>query len=370
MRKAGSAFLVLLVALAAAGDDPAGEYERRLAALAPDDVEGRYRLALWCEESGLRAYALREHRAVVTLDPDHRASRRALGFEQVNGRWVAGKEAMEAKGFVAFDGGWITPEEHAFYAKDEVAARAAREARKLADAALERLKSPNARERARAMEAILALDPPHRLRPLAIASRFARADVRAAAVRGLGALDAKDALPPLYKRAVFDPEESIRRAAVEAIRATKAEGKIGPLVRALQSPFAPVRVRATEALGLLGDADAVGPLVARYEVAGGSGQSVYISQVNQISYVQDFDVEVAQTAFIADPVIGVIQDGLTLNFRVFSTQGTVDVYERAAYADALARLTGKQLGDDPKAWSEWYRAQRRIQREAERAQAE
>ncbi|MHC4731371.1 MAG: hypothetical protein ACYS6Z_12400, partial [Planctomycetota bacterium] len=36
---------------------------------------------------------------------------------------------------------------------------------------------------------------------------------------------------------------------------------------------------------------------------------------NQISFVQDFDVEVAQTSFIADPVIGVIQDGLSLDVR-------------------------------------------------------
>jgi len=44
-------------------------------------------------------------------------------------------------------------------------------------------------------------------------------------------------------------------------------------------------------------------------------QRANITVVNQISYVQDFDVEVAQTAFIADPVIGVIQDGLTLDVR-------------------------------------------------------
>jgi type II secretory pathway component GspD/PulD (secretin) len=37
--------------------------------------------------------------------------------------------------------------------------------------------------------------------------------------------------------------------------------------------------------------------------------------VNQLSYIQDFDVEVAQTSFIADPIIGVIQDGLTLDVR-------------------------------------------------------
>ncbi|MCZ6573699.1 MAG: hypothetical protein O7C98_11105, partial [Planctomycetota bacterium] len=44
-------------------------------------------------------------------------------------------------------------------------------------------------------------------------------------------------------------------------------------------------------------------------------QRANLTVVNQISFIQDFDVEVAQTSFIADPVIGVIQDGLTLDVR-------------------------------------------------------
>ena len=44
-------------------------------------------------------------------------------------------------------------------------------------------------------------------------------------------------------------------------------------------------------------------------------QRANLTVVNQLSYIQDFDVEVAQTSFIADPIIGVIQDGLTLDVR-------------------------------------------------------
>jgi general secretion pathway protein D len=44
-------------------------------------------------------------------------------------------------------------------------------------------------------------------------------------------------------------------------------------------------------------------------------QRANLSSVTQISYVQDFDVEVAQTSFIADPVIGVIQEGIVLDVR-------------------------------------------------------
>ena len=41
----------------------------------------------------------------------------------------------------------------------------------------------------------------------------------------------------------------------------------------------------------------------------------YATMLNQLTYVQDFDVEVALASFIADPVIGVISDGIVLDVR-------------------------------------------------------
>jgi hypothetical protein len=353
--------LLACLGLAVAGDSTEADYLKRLAGVAANDIGGHYRMALWCKEHGLGAYALRHHRAVVTLDPNHRASRRALGYEQVRERWVKGKELMRAKGFRELDGRWVTPEEYKLYAKDEIAAAEAKAARKAGNTALKLAWNNDAAVRARAMRAIEKLDKQHRLRPLSIAARIKHPDVRLRAVKGLGGLDSQEALPALYKRAVFDRSETIRKAAVAAIKASSAKGKADPFIRALNSPFDAVRVHAVKALGALGDKNAVGPLIARYQVAGGSGQSVYIANVNQISFVQDFDVEVAQTSFIADPVIGVIQDGLTLNFRVLATNGYIDVFEKPALSQALSNLTGKDLGEDPKAWLEWYR---NAQREA------
>ena len=40
-----------------------------------------------------------------------------------------------------------------------------------------------------------------------------------------------------------------------------------------------------------------------------------LSVLNQVAYVQDFDVEIAQAASIADPIVGVIQDGVILDVR-------------------------------------------------------
>jgi hypothetical protein len=363
--------MLLLAVAALGGDDASQEYARKSAAIAEGDAAAHYKLALWCQEKGLRMESIREMRVVVTLDPDHRAARRALGFEEIAGRWVSGKDAMRAKGFVKHDGVWLTPEEYRHYAADEVAAEKARAARRTGNGAIKMAWSKDADERARALRIIEDLDAEYRLRPLAITARINYPDVRLRSVRDLGALNSADALPPLYKRAIFDADESIRKAAVAAIKATEAEGKIGPFVHALLSPFDSVRLHSIQALGALGDAGAVGPLVARYQIAGGSGQLVYITQVNQVSYVQDFDVEVAQTSFIADPVIGVVQDGLVHAFRVQAINGFYEVYEKPALAEALGALTGQRLGEDPKAWLEYYKSQKLAeQRERDRERHE
>jgi len=44
-------------------------------------------------------------------------------------------------------------------------------------------------------------------------------------------------------------------------------------------------------------------------------QRAYVSIVNQISYVKDYDVEIATNSVAADPEIGTVQDGLVLDVR-------------------------------------------------------
>ncbi len=44
-------------------------------------------------------------------------------------------------------------------------------------------------------------------------------------------------------------------------------------------------------------------------------QRANVGAINQTSYIRDFDVEIAQTSFVADPIVGIIQDGITLDVR-------------------------------------------------------
>jgi hypothetical protein len=119
-----------------------------------------------------------------------------------------------------------------------------------------------------------------------------------------------------------------------------------------------VRRRAISALEAVGDPHAVGPLVRHLFVSGGSGQRVYISQTTQIPFARDFDVEVTQTTFIADPEMGVIQNGVAFSARALGHSGTISRVERSAVHRALAALTGVDLGRDRAAWLRWYRSRR------------
>jgi hypothetical protein len=52
------------------------------------------------------------------------------------------------------------------------------------------------------------------------------------------------------------------------------------------------------------------PIVSVYNT-----QRAFVTVVNQVSFVQGFDVDVANGAFIADPNIGVVQEGIVLDVR-------------------------------------------------------
>ena len=128
-----------------------------------------------------------------------------------------------------------------------------------------------------------------------------------------------------------------------------------PLGRALNSRYANVRVRAAEALGGLGDVMAAPYLITRWEKRSGDFPRAYFANVRQISYIQDFDVEVAQTSFIADPIIGVLQEGVVQAVQVEATEQTFTRVERPAYVGALQKLSGEDFGTDIRAWRRWWK---------------
>jgi HEAT repeat protein len=209
-------------------------------------------------------------------------------------------------------------------------------------------------ERVASAKRAMAAEPAaFKLAPLAQALRCRPASLRIYAAEELGRLRDARGVPPLLRRAIEDDDASVRAAAAEALRSIGSGSTIQPLARALDSRYDDVRVRAAEAIALLGDELGYPAIIYKWEARSGDFPRVYLAQTTQISYIQDFDVEVAQTSFIADPIVGVLQEGVVQAFKILATEQSF-TFERAAFHKALTRMAGTDLGDDPRAWRAWW----------------
>ena len=101
---------------------PLAEYESRRKALATDDAEGHYELALFCREKGLRSKEKELYEIVLRLDDQHPGANEAVGNVEYGGRWMTPAECdrlaasdadaeMRARGLVKHGGEWVTPED-------------------------------------------------------------------------------------------------------------------------------------------------------------------------------------------------------------------------------------------------------------------
>lgn len=92
-------------------ESPLQQYRAQAAALAPDDVEGWRKLGRWAAGQGLNKQAREAFAKVKAVDPDDPEANRVLGLVLLDGRWVTEKESFTARGFVQFEGEWMTPGE-------------------------------------------------------------------------------------------------------------------------------------------------------------------------------------------------------------------------------------------------------------------
>jgi hypothetical protein len=165
----------------------------------------------------------------------------------------------------------------------------------------------------------------------------------------------------LLLHTVYDPSYDVRLMCAQAVKASGQEAWIVPLVRTLEdSSSSPARANAAEALGIIGNAAAVAPLVARLASPPQATSTGRIPHSNifvgrQVAYVQDFNVEVAQFQAVSDPVINVVLEGMVTDAAVGGVMDAQFQVETANIRKSLMRLTGEHPGDTNKAWIEWWK---------------
>ena len=123
-------------------------YRDRAAHLAPGSVTGWLSLARWAEDHDLMTQASESYAHVLSLDPENAAAHRGLGHVWAGDRWATLEESYRARGYVNFEGSWVTPEERRAILEERAASAAAVRDRIEADA-----RAREAEARARTAEA-------------------------------------------------------------------------------------------------------------------------------------------------------------------------------------------------------------------------
>ena len=179
--------------------------------------------------------------------------------------------------------------------------------------------------------------------------------MRAASARLLAELGDEAALRPLIFSAVRDADAGVRREAVEATKAFGHDDTAIPFVRALASANPRMAGNAAQALAGLGDQRVVGYIIKRMHSSGSSSRN-FVAFLNQISYVRDYDVEIAQASNIANPDVATLQEGVVLDAKVIGATFTKTWLE-PILVDAVGSLVGQDFHTADEAMR-WYAANR------------
>ena len=341
------------------GVAPRKAWLARAAKVSGQDAVGQFKLALSAEAQGFEDLARGAYERVIATQPDHRAARRALGYERAeDGRWLHHNQVRRERGLVLYEGAWHLPAE--VEALTRKAARPATggaaplEARR-SDGRVRRLLAYAAGKDtalARAARLRLASLEHKELLQGALEALYEKTPAtRVVAAQTLSELGDEAGLRALLFSSVRDTDAGVRTAAIQAAASLGHPDSAIPLIRALGSENQQIVAHAAEAIATLGDVRAARYVIRRMTAAGSSPRS-YVSFLNQISYVRDYDVEIAQRSNIANPNVGFVQEGVVLDAHVLGAVIT-ETWIEPVLADTFGRLVGQSFGSAAQAKA-WY----------------
>jgi hypothetical protein len=317
------------------------EYER-IRPTFNDTADDQLRLADWCREKSLahgRQLALER---VIELDPENRQARMALGYTQIDGRWIQPDQYRQERGYVRYKGSWMLPQEVELAEKK----RKNDLAEKQWFINLKRwrawLNDPEKVGQVR--DELSKIDDPLAVPALVQSVESEqRREMRVWCLQALGRIGTADAVKAIVDNSLITMDEESRLTCFDQLTGNAMQMAVPLYVTALKNKDNERVNRAGYALGKLGDKSAVLPLIDalvtthKFTVVEGSGNP------NQMS-----------AGFSPG---GMSPGGLTVGESKPKTIKR-DLNNQQVL-DALAALTGVNLGFDQRAWRNWYASQRK-----------
>ena len=237
------------------------EYESRSRSL-PDTVAAHRALAAWCKEQQLAAQAEHHLRRIIELDPDDELARTSLGYQRHQGQWLTRDDVMAERGMRFYDGTYRTEQDIALRMRDKAYQNAEVEW-------LRQLKLwrgwLNARRIDRAEEAdrqIHAITDPRAATSLVKMLDGERDEaLRPMWMEILSQVRHPASMRKLIDLSIDEPDRETRLQCIEYLLQMNDAIDIAPYVKALRSKDNDIVNIAAEALGQIGNPEAISALV-------------------------------------------------------------------------------------------------------------
>ncbi|MCI0493294.1 MAG: HEAT repeat domain-containing protein [Planctomycetes bacterium] len=315
------------------------QYEA-LARTSPDTVEAHWKLAGWCRERKLRDEAQQHLTRILQLDPHHAEARALLGFKNKDGTWMTRDEVLAARGLVLYEGRHVAVQHVELFEREkEIKLSQADWADKL-DRWRRALVGRREDRAAQALSDIRQVDDPQAAEPLVrLLEREADPELTRLWIETAARIDHPACIEALVRLSLFDDDEEVREQCLDILADSGRRGIVTPYIRELRSKENEIVNRAGTALGRLGTADAIGPLIDALSTK----HTIQVGNGNPDQQGYTFSPDGGAFSFGGGPQI------VTREIR------------NPAVLNALVQLAGGTSFDyDQDAWRAWLAAQARL----------
>ncbi len=304
-----------------------------------DTVEDQWKLAEWCRQKGLSQERTNHLERIVELDPNHKPARAALGYGQINGRWVRQEDVMKERGYVMHKGRWMLPQDIEIQEQKRKTEVAQKEWYLKLRRVRAQLDDRGPRGDA-ARQELESLADPFAVPAIADLLKNESSDkVQMSLIAALARIKTADAVRVLAEMALEGPNEEIRLTAVDHLKDTKDRAATGYFVDALKAKDNQRINHAGIALGELGDKSAIGPLIDA------------LVTVHK-EKVQQGGPNTLSPSFDSNGGIGFGAGSKSVVLRH-------NVQNRGVYEGLLKLAAGTDFGYDARAWSRWHATQKK-----------
>lgn len=344
------------------------QYERR-ARRTPKTVEAQWDLAEWCRKQGLSSQRDECLRRIVEIDPEHEPAHRGLGHVKWNGEWTTREAIMKERGYVKYDGRYVTPQELELIKEAEAENEAEQKWFPKVHLWHSWLTGRDPDRRQKAVRKLRNIQDPHAVPALVKnLQEDPRKPVRMLFVEIVSHLPGRKAAEALVAQSLHDVDDQVRRAALNGVGEDQHEAAMPLYVRALKNDRNAVVRRAAEALERIGDQRAVPHLIAALVTTHRYRVRVPDNRKMSVSFGTDGSMANPNRVPLPPEIEGLLRTGQipgvivhkpklpgTDRTKVVTVKRDRDNWE---VLSALKKLTGKSFGYNESAWRRWWAAQK------------